>query len=122
MVRDASGSTRSTTCVELYSIEEGTILLISSLSSSFHIRFIPFGFGMCPPWSNDDSLMMISLDVIGRGVVILKIIIIVVAVVVIAPRTETMRMLQRVLSPPPMRGRLLLLLVAASMMVLSSWT
>ena len=114
MVGDASGSTGSTTCLELYSIEEGAILL---MFSSFRIRFILFGSGggWCPPpRSNDDSWMMMSLVVVvvGRvGVVIFRIIIIVVVVVVIviAPSTETIRMLQRVLSPRPMRVRGMLL-------------
>ena len=114
MVGDASGSTGSTTRVELYSIEKGAILL---MFSSFRIRFILFGSGggWCPPpRSNDDSWMMMSLVVVVGRVVILRIIIIVVVVVVvvvivIAPSTETIRMLQRVLSPRPMRVRGMLL-------------
>ena len=99
MVGDASGSTGSTTRVELYSIEKGAILLMSSLSS-FRIRFIPFGFGG-PPRSYNDSLTMMSLVVVGRVVIF--------RIIIIAPSTETIRMLQRVLSPPPMRVRGMLL-------------
>jgi hypothetical protein len=88
---------------------------MSSSLPSFHIRFIPFGFGRgwCPPpWSYNDSLTMMSLVVVGRVVVVLLriiIIVVVVVVIVIAPSTETIRMLQRVLSPRPMRVRGMLL-------------
>ncbi len=115
MIGDAARSTGATACLELNSIEEGTILWL--LLSLFLLHFILFGFGGCSTWSNDDPR-----TVIWRGIRILIIsnitIVFAVIVVAVAPSTETNRMQEEVVvSTPP--GRMLEL---ESLFVVSYWS